>query len=216
MTRSAKDRAKGLAALAGLLAVLIGPPVALAHFVGWPLPVAVPGLDELTAAARSGIDDMVVIKVLAVLAWLCWLQIALAATVEMAALAHGHAARRAPVFAGVQLGVGRLVATAALVLTSLGPPRMAVTSLPVARLAAIVAEPAPRGVAPGPVVMSSPRLVAAASESAPAAGSGHSYVVKRNDSWWAIAERTLGDGQRWKELREANLGRTMPDGMVIG
>lgn len=215
MTRRATDLAKGLAALAGLLAVLIGPPSALAHFVGWPLPVAVPSLDELTTAARSGIDDMVIVKVLAVLAWLCWVQIALAAAVEIAALAQGRAARRAPVLAGVQLGVGRLVATAALVVASWGPQRTAATSVPVAHLAALVAEPAPTRAALEPVLLPAPRLVAMTTETALPAETGRSYVVKRNDSWWAIAERTLGDGQRWKELREANVGRTMPDGTAI-
>jgi len=215
VTRRATDLAKGLAALAGLLAVLIGPPAALAHFVGWPLPVAVPSLDELTTAARSGIDDMVIVKVLAVLAWLCWVQIALAAAVEIAALAHGRAARRAPVLAGVQLGVGRLVATAALVVASWGPQRTAAISVPVARLAALIAEPAPTRAVLEPVLLPAPRLVAMTTKTALPAETGRSYVVKRNDSWWAIAERTLGDGQRWKELREANLGRTMPDGTAI-
>jgi len=214
VTRRIKDLAKGLLALAGLLAVLIGPPVALARFVGWPLPVAVPSLDELTTAARSGIDDMVVVKVLAVLAWLCWVQIALAAVVEIAALAKGRVARRAPVLAGLQVGVGRLVATAALVVATWGP-RAANIPVPVARLAALVAEPAPTRVALQPALAPVPRLVAMTTETALPAEPGRSYVVKRNDSWWAIAERTLGDGQRWKELREANAGRTMPDGQVV-
>lgn len=39
--------------------------------------------------------------------------------------------------------------------------------------------------------------------------------VRRHDSWWAIAERTLGDGLRWRELRDLNVGRTMPDGHVV-
>lgn len=216
MTGRARGVAKGLAALAGLLLLLVGPPLALAHFVGWPLPTTVPGLDQVISAARSGIDDMVVVKVLAVLAWLCWAQIALAAAVEMAALAQGRAARRAPVFAGVQLGVGRLVATAALVVASWGTQRAAAVPMPVARLAALVAEPAPAGARPEPAPVLVPRLVATSSDSAATAESGRSYVVKKNDSWWAIAERTLGDGRRWKELREANLGRTMPDGTVIG
>lgn len=215
MTGRLRDMAKGLAGSAGLLLLLVGPPLALAHFVGWPLPTTVPGVDEVGSAARSGIDDMVVVKVLAVLAWLCWAQIALAATVEMAALARGRAARRAPVFAGVQLCVGRLVATAALVVASWGTQRTAAVPMPVARLAALVAEPAPAGARPEPAPALVPRLVATSTDGAVSAESGRSYVVKRNDSWWAIAERTLGDGRRWKDLRDANLGRTMPDGTVI-
>lgn len=215
MTGRARDMAKGLAALAGLLLLLVGPPLALAHFVGWPLPRTVPGLDEVATAARGGIDDMIVVKVLAVLAWLCWAQIALAATVEMAALARGRVARRAPVLAGLQLGMGRLVATAALVVASWGTQRTVAVPMPVARLAAIVAEPAPAGGRLEPPTALVPRLAAPSTESAMTSGSGRAYVVKRNDSWWAIAERTLGDGRRWKDLREANLGRTMPDGTVI-
>jgi nucleoid-associated protein YgaU len=39
--------------------------------------------------------------------------------------------------------------------------------------------------------------------------------VKPDDTYWELAERELGDGLRWREVREANVGRTMPDGQVI-
>ncbi len=215
VTGRAKDLAKGLAALAGLLLLIIGPPVALASFVGWPLPTTLPGLDTLTAATRRGIDDMVVVKLLAVVAWLCWAQIALAATVELVAVIRGRAAGRAPVLAGLQLGVGRLVATAALIVASSGLPRIAYVPVPVARLAVLAAEPSPVTVSPEPPLVLVSRVVEGARQSARSAGPEQPYVVKRNDSWWALAERTLGSGQRWTTLREANLGRTMPDGTVI-
>lgn len=215
MTARIRDMAKGLASLGGLLLILIGPPLALAHFVGWPLPRTVPSVDEVATAARSGVDDMVVLKVLAVLAWLCWAQIALAAMVEVAAVARGRAARRAPVVAAVQMGVGRLVATAALVVASLGPQRSGGAPLPVARLAALVAEPALMGPAPQTAPLTTPRLVARAQDGTRPDEPSRFYVVQRNDSWWSIAEETFGEGQRWKELRTANLGRTMPDGTVI-
>ena len=38
------------------------------------------------------------------------------------------------------------------------------------------------------------------------------YRVMRHDTLWSIAETTLGDGRRWKEIRALNEGRTMPDG----
>jgi len=215
VTGRARDLAKGLAALAGLLLLIIGPPVALASFVGWPLPTTLPGLDTLTGATRRGIDDMVVVKLLAVVAWVCWAQIALAAAVELVAVIRGRAAGRAPVLAGLQLGVGRLVATAALIVASSGLPRIAYVPVPVAQLAVLAAEPSPVTVSPEPPLVLVSRVVEGTRQSARSAGPEQPYVVKRNDSWWALAERTLGSGQRWTTLREANLGRTMPDGTVI-
>ena len=41
------------------------------------------------------------------------------------------------------------------------------------------------------------------------------YVVQARDTLWSIADRTLGDGLRWTEIRDANLGRIMPDGTTI-
>jgi nucleoid-associated protein YgaU len=205
--------ARGLAALLGLLLLVVVPPVALVRLVGWPLPTTVPGLDEMAATARGGIDDVLVVKTLAVLAWLCWIQIAVAVMVEVAAVARGRAARRAPVLAGVQVGVGRLVAAAALIVASFGAHRVPAGPVPVARLAAIVAEPVPA--APIAAWDAPAALRAAPVGAEPASESGDAYVVKRNDSWWAIAERTLGNGQRWRDLRAANVGRTMPDGTVV-
>lgn len=42
------------------------------------------------------------------------------------------------------------------------------------------------------------------------ANAGSSYVVQRGDSLWKIAEKTLGDGRRWKELAALN-GVRNPD-----
>ncbi len=215
MSRPVNDMTKGLAAVVGLLVVILAPPFALAHFVGWPLPTSVPGLDEVTAATRGGIDDLVVVKILALLAWLCWAQIALAAVVEVTAVARGRAARRVPVLAGVQLGVGRLVATAAFVLAAWSTPRVPAVPLSTTRLAVLVDEPPRVRVPPVSAPLPTTRLVVAGPEASQPGEPGRSHVVKKNDSWWAVAERTLGDGQRWKELRQANLGRRMPDGSVI-
>lgn len=206
------DRLRGLAAAVLLLGLIVGPPLALVHFVGWPLPTRLPGFDEMTAAARGGIDDLLIVKALAVVGWLTWAQIAIASTVEIVALVRGRSAARAPVLAGLQVGVGRLVAAAALVAATWGTQRS--TPLPMAHIAAVVAQPVGmiEEQADGPGVVPA----AAVQRSAPASGARPSYVVQRNDSWWAIAERTLDDGKRWKELRAVNIGRAMPDGSVIG
>lgn len=38
------------------------------------------------------------------------------------------------------------------------------------------------------------------------------YVVRRGDTFWSIAEYRLGDGRRWKDIEEINIGRQVaPD-----
>ena len=41
------------------------------------------------------------------------------------------------------------------------------------------------------------------------------YVVRPGDSLWAIAERELGSGFRWKEIFKENRGRAFPDGRCL-
>ena len=41
------------------------------------------------------------------------------------------------------------------------------------------------------------------------------YLVQRGDTWWGLAERFVGDGRRFAELKELNLGRRQPDGTVV-
>jgi len=209
-----RDFGKGLAAIVGIVLLVVGPPLALWRFVGWPLPSEMPHIDDLTTATRGSISDTAVVKALAVLAWLCWVQIATALLVEATAIVRGRVAGRAPVLAGIQRGAGKLVATAALVAATWGAPRSVPAPVPVARLAALVSE-----ARPAVVSVPDPSLVRAAfTPLRPAASveeARHVYIVRKNDSWWAIAEREVGDGQRWRELRDANVGRTMRDGTTI-
>lgn len=202
------DRLRGVAALAVLAAVLAGPPAALVRFVGWPLPTSLPGFEALAASGRGGIDDAVVVNTLAVLAWLVWAQIALAVVVEAAGVVNGRSARRAPVLAGVQFGVARLVAACALVAGAAGSLRP--SPLPARPIVSVEARPARPASMP-----EVPRLHLVAAATPASSGPDASYVAQQGDSWWGIAEEELGDGKRWKELRAANAGRTMPDGSVI-
>ena len=41
------------------------------------------------------------------------------------------------------------------------------------------------------------------------------YEVKRRDTLWGIAERELGDGHRWREIRALNVGRPQPGGATL-
>lgn len=206
-------------AQAALVALVVGPPAALVRFVGWPLPRALPDLDALGEALRSGIDDRVVVNVLACLAWVLWAQLALAAAVEIAAVVGSRDARPvAP--GGIQAAMGRLVA-AAMIVAAAGPSRPAPLSLvgaaPAAAVAAPAAAPLPRADAVAPAATPAPAAASppATADVAASARGLTTYVAERDDSWWSLAERTLGDGRRWRELRDLNAGRRMPDGSVV-
>src|SRR5579864_7792756 len=98
---------RGLAALALLVAVLLGVPAALWHYIGWPLPHAVPSWAQLRSGLTSqGIADDTLIKILALVAWLAWASVAAAIWVEAAAAARGRVARRLPGLAPLQTFAG--------------------------------------------------------------------------------------------------------------
>ena len=42
------------------------------------------------------------------------------------------------------------------------------------------------------------------------------HVIGRGDTWWVLAERLLGDGNRWKVVRDLNVGREVAPGVVLG
>ncbi len=210
MGSSIKQALTGLAATLALLALVVGFPLALAGLVGWPLPAGIPSWEEMSESARSGIDDMVIVKSLAVLGWIAWSQLALAVAVEAVALARRRAARRIPVIPGFQVTAANLLASAALLgvcSSARGPAEPLGTLLQISQPAAAVEMTASQSapVQPPPPADQTANTVAAA----------RTYTVQRNDSWWEIAESQLGDGLRWQELRALNVGRPMADGRII-
>jgi nucleoid-associated protein YgaU len=40
--------------------------------------------------------------------------------------------------------------------------------------------------------------------------------VGRGDTYWSLAERCFGDGARWSEIRDLNVGRVVADGVTMG
>lgn len=203
---------RAVTSLAATLVLLAGVPVLLVSLVGWPLPTRLPTIDALESAARAGISDQVVVNTLAVIAWFAWAQLALAFLVETLAIARGPKAIRLPVMPGFQATAARLVTGILMMAPTLQPARA-------------YAAPPP----PIPVVAEASVLVSANEpehafdlvghpEDAPATAPviDHPTVtVQRHDSYWAIAERTLGDGLRWREILDLNVGRTLPDGTTI-
>lgn len=211
-----------------LLAVFLvaAPPVFLIRLVGWPLPTAIPGLDVINNAVRSGIADQTIINVLAVIAWIVWAQLAVSILAEALAVSRRRPAVRLPVLPGFQGVATHLVAGVLMLMpgapSAYAQPLEAMTSVHMARTVTEFA-PAQEPAAPVTTKRQPPETihedgVTTDTEYAPAIRplEQQTVVVQRHDSYWAIAERTLGDGFRWKEIRDLNVGRVLSDGSVIG
>lgn len=210
---------RGITSLAATLFLLIGIPALLANLVGWPLPTSLPSLGALENAARSGISDEIVVNTLAIVAWLAWAQLALSLLVESIAVVRGHQATRLPILPGFQATASRLVAGILMLTSTFQPVRVYAAPPPIP----VVAEAPTEAGAPvgqsfllGATELPLELIEHSVETPIAAPSSDHPTVtVQRHDSYWAIAERTLGDGLRWREILDLNVGRTLPDGTTI-
>lgn len=220
MTRRGSVVARGLISLIATAALLVGVPIGLAVLVGWPLPTSVPDGETLSRAMNTGITDAFIVNALAVIAWLAWAQLTLALLIEAIAAVRGRQPRDLPLAPGLQAAAARLVAGIVMLVAPLQPARaVAAPAHPVAVVAPIeVAESVIDLRVPASTVnLTSPPPSAASAPVASDPGTASRTVtVERHDSYWAIAERELGDGLRWREVQALNVGRTMTDGHVIG
>lgn len=227
----AGSRRRVLAALS-LAALTLGVPTVLAVVIGWPLPDALPALDDVRTVLTSPLASSLIIDILALVAWGAWAHFVVCVLAELAATTRkrssgkAHEAVRVP---GGQWSQGlarRLVeaAFATAVATSVGVATFSGTMLTPARPAAAAAPMVP--------VESIAQHAAAAIEE-PAVGPAAQpvgrhqapvalpqYVVQAPhggyyDSLWDIAERFLGDGQRWREVYDLNENREQPDGRAL-
>jgi nucleoid-associated protein YgaU/DNA-binding SARP family transcriptional activator len=199
------DIAKAALRLACGLVVLVGVPAALIITVGWPLPRSIPSLAQIGSAFdRHGVPVDVVINTLAVIVWVAWAQLVWAVAAETAAAIRGRQARRTPVLPSLQTFAGELVASATLIVSMLGPLR-----------STAAASTAPVPLAPLEI-SDTPPLVAARPDSrqAPRADTGQ-HIVVHGDSYWGLAHTYLGHGSRWREIRDANIGRAVAAGHII-
>ena len=140
------------------------------------------------------------------IAWFAWAQIAWALIVETFAVARARGAGRVPVFPGIQLMARKLVAAATLIVTVFTAGPVAAVSL------------APLSTPPPAVEYTASAAVGYQTEIQPTvdrADEAQTVTVGQGDTFWSLSEQLLDDGLRWKELRAANLGRTMADGTDI-
>ncbi len=208
------DAGRGLAALAGVAILVVGVPVALTSWVGWPLPTEVPTLSQISDALRDTyIPDEFLVKSLAVVCWLVWIELVASLLVEAVAYVLGRKAGAVPFAGGLQRGAARLIATVALLGSLLATKGLSGSGgLGLQALAPPTPQPLVTLVADEPADERVARVGAAAGARLVAPPV---YEVQRRDTLWDIAERHLGDPFRWQEVFRLNQGKVQSDGRCL-
>jgi hypothetical protein len=211
LIRAAARLIKALGALTALTTLLAALPYALVHFVGWPLPRAVPTWTGVQAALTSPPSTTLYINVLACLIWVCWLVLAVSFLVEF-----GYALRQvhAPHIPG--LGPGQLLAAALIAAIGLGAgaarPAQAAASSPLPPTTPAATAPAHPTPPPASTITAPGRAAAAPSTTTSIATAPTSVTVAPGDTLYAIAKSTLGNGDDWPTLYHENTATPQPDG----
>jgi DNA-binding SARP family transcriptional activator len=195
---------RALAAAALLAALVVALPWGLVHFVGWPLPGDVPTGGDIETVLTTPMSTTFLIDTLACILWPAWalfvLDVAWAAAREIRGLPTPTLPRARPLHSLAAALVGTVV-----------------VSLLVLRPAA------PAGAAPAPArpAATAPEAAGSPPTTGPdrqtPAGSVEVRAPRDGiyDSLWRIADRTLGDGNRWPEIYALNHGRPQADGRTL-
>jgi DNA-binding SARP family transcriptional activator len=217
---------KAFFALVALLGLVVGVPVALATFTGWPLPTEAPSLDWLSEPVT--VDTF--LNILTFVVWLAWAQFTACVLVEVrAALSGVGVPGRVPGAGPSQLLARQLVAAlllAGATAASFAPGLSQLgQNLEGNQRPAVAAAQQTPGIFLQQQEQAAAATAAAVAEQAshaevntPAAQGDTKYYRiqppegRHHDSLWEIAERHLGDGRRYKEIFELNKDRVQPDG----
>ncbi len=206
----------GLLGLLGILVLEVGIPFALVRFVGYPLPRSAPSRDWLT----QSVSATLIINILACVVWLVWAHFTVCLLSEWRALRRGRLPGTVPFGGGNQLLARRLVAAALLLagaattftnLAGTGGGHTATSTT--GHAAANRAAPGT-----GATVAAQPDRSAGHGARAEHTKTADKYYVVRPprgrhyDCLWDIAERTLGNPLRYKEIFALNKDRVQADG----
>ena len=173
--------AKGIGALVLLVLLLVGVPLLLVRTAGWPLPTAIPSTEAVgDALTRTGVPSTTLVKAVAVVVWLAWLQLVVSVATEVVAAWRGRRSARVPaVVPPVRQLAATLVSSVVALVGALGPVGSAgattTSSLPLAQALAAPAALAPR--------RRRSRQVRPIARDVPAS----TWTVQRRDTLWGIA-----------------------------
>ncbi|WP_225753185.1 LysM peptidoglycan-binding domain-containing protein [Actinotalea sp. Marseille-Q4924] len=223
--RTAQDITRGLGAAAALVAFVVGLPLVLAVVAPLSWPQSGPTWESIRTALTRPDDGSLLLDVIVVIAWLAWAAFSASVTVEVAASLRHVRAPSIPMLGWFQRGAAMLVTTTGLVLST-AAPSLATGVTPVAAAPVSAADVAPSTMTglsePMTATPAAVTRLPAAMTAMEAAGAAHEeadrhpvITAARGDTLWSLAERHLGSGHRFTEIRDLNLGRPQPDGGAL-
>jgi hypothetical protein len=197
--------------------LVVGVPLALASWVGWPLPSEVPTRSQIGDALRDTyIPDEFLVKALAVVCWVVWIELVASLLVEAVAYVRGRKAGAVPFAGGLQRGAARLIATVALLGSLLASKGLSGSGeFGLRALAPATSQPLVTLVADEPPADPDEPVGRAGAAVGARLAPPPTYEVQRRDTLWDIAERHLGDPFRWREIFRLNQGKVQPDGRCL-
>jgi DNA-binding SARP family transcriptional activator len=218
---------RGVTALLTLIILVVGLPIALYRLGGDPLPRHVPSWHHISTLLLHRDNGTVFLGAVRDLSWIAWAAFTAAVAVEAQAAIRGRQAPRLRLL-GIQSAASWLVAVAALAFSS--QPAAVLASTQPAAVTAVSSPhpspPPPRSSPPAPRPAARPaNLPAQATADTTAAqplapqvmsmGFYHMVTVRGGDCLWTLAQRYLGDGERYHEIVRLNIGHPMGDGQTF-
>ena len=212
------DLVRCVASASSLFGVLVGVPLLLILGVGWPLPDEIPsGSEVLTALKTGAFSPSLILKPISVVVWVLWLQMLSGVGIELWAHFQGRVAPRVsfiPSF--MQRMSARLMGTVLVIAFSIQQPG-AVTAANQDLLAPTAAE-----------IDADPTRGIESTNEKGSTTHGEEvhfmqstdparlvHTVSRRDSLQVLAERYLGNPDRWTEVFVLNQGKLQADGEYL-
>ena len=190
-------------------AVLVGLPVALVRFAGWPLPHRMLSLGQLKTDLTSPIlGDQFYLNAIAIVLWFLWSILVFSFALELV-----YAARRIP--APHVPGLGPMQLLAGFLITAIGVTALLGRTAAPARAATATVAAQARPAATALPVAGVERTTATATSGTGAAARESVHHVKSGDTLFSIAKTDLGDGEDWRALYQANAGVVQADGRTL-
>ncbi|MFJ3402719.1 LysM peptidoglycan-binding domain-containing protein [Promicromonospora sp. NPDC090134] len=205
---------RGLGAALLLCALVVGIPVGLWVLGGpvWTGPVSVGQI--ISILSSPDVTGSVLIGLIKIVGWVAWLTFAIAVVIEVVAALRGRRSPHVRGLGGQQRAAAVLVGAVITMLVaapSVSPAMAATTPVEVAETGTVVTAPvSSEAVVPADVSTGATEQKAGADE-APSP----TYTVQPGDSLWRIAEETLGDGARFKQIADLNYGVPQADGSAL-